>query len=139
MSMSAYGQTPRVESINVVEYGIYTTTTESERAAKDTPGGAIKSTTNIRHALTTRDIPAQLGLEFGFRFDVIGTPTGARVPVHVVAIFPAPGLYDTASKQRFPKAEYDRIDAIGRGGYLSYTFEQDWEQIPGVWTFQLWN
>jgi hypothetical protein len=132
-------QAPQVERIDVVEYGIYTTTTESAQAAPDAPGGTIKHTGNIRHAATTRVVPAQLGVEFGFRFNVVGTPAGAKVPLHVLAYFPPPGLNDTENKKQFNQAGYDRTDAIGPGGYLSYTFDHDWELVPGVWTLQIWN
>jgi hypothetical protein len=56
-----------------------------------------------------------------------------------VALFPDPGLYDPATGRRFTRAGYDRTDAIGPGGYLSYSFDHDWEMVPGVWTLQIWN
>jgi hypothetical protein len=138
-STGAQAQDGQVKRIDVVEYGIYTTSTESAMTAPDAPGGTIKHTTNIRHAATTRTIPAQLGVEFGFLFTVVGKPAGAKVPLHVIALFPAPGLQDSASQKHFGQAAYDRVDAIAPGAYLSYTFDHDWELVPGVWTFQIWS
>jgi hypothetical protein len=57
----------------------------------------------------------------------------------VVALFPPPGLRDPAAKQPMLQAAYDRSDAIGKNGFLSYTFEDEWELVPGVWTLQIWN
>ena len=139
LSSPIFAQLPHVDRLTVVEYGIYTTTTDRVAPAPDAPGLTIRYKSNIRHAATTREIPAQPGVEFGFKFDVVGSPAGAKVPLHVVAIFPPPGLIDASSNKSFSTAEYDRTDAIGPGGYLSYSFDHDWELVPGVWTFQIWN
>jgi len=37
----------------------------------------------------TRTIPARQGVAFGFRFTVVGTPSGAIAPLHAVTIFPS--------------------------------------------------
>jgi hypothetical protein len=136
---TANAQTAQVERIDVVEYGLYTTSAGGKLASENVPSGTVTNKKDIRHVQTTNVVPGQLGIEFGLRFNIVGSPAGTVVPLHVVAIFPAQGLHDPSAGRTFTTAEYDRADAIGPGGYLSYTFDHDWEVVPGVWTFQIWN
>lgn len=133
----AHAQTPKVERIDIVEYGIYTSDADSKTSVPNVPTGEVLHRANVRLAETTQTVPAQKGVEFGFRFNIVGAPKG-KVQLHVVAIFPPPGLLDPSKNKPLTRGEYDRSDAIGSGGYLSYSFNNDWELVPGVWTLQPW-
>ncbi len=134
----AYAQTPQIDRIDVVEYGIYTTTATGEVSAPGTASGTRSIVTDVRHAATTRTVPAQKGAEFGFRYTVVGAPAGAIVPIHFVTIFPAPGLRNPATQQVKDRSEYDVNVAIGQTSFKSYGLDNDWEVVPGVWTMQIW-
>ncbi len=134
----AYAQTPQIDRIDVVEYGIYTNTIENKQANQNSPTGQINEYANIRLAATTHTIPAQLGVTFGEGFTVIGTPNGARVPLHVVVIFPPSGLRNPAMQQPSAHDEWDQNASIGERSHDFYTFENGWEVVPGVWTMQIW-
>jgi hypothetical protein len=137
-AMNASAQMLRVERIDIVEYGIYTADVESAVAAPGTPAGARNVVSDVKHAATTRTIPAQLGVRFGFRFIAVGTPSGATLPLRMVTIFPKPGLIAHAGARPIARSEYDRPVAVGATSYRDYSFDEAWELAPGVWTFQIW-
>jgi hypothetical protein len=134
----AYAQTPQVDRIDVVEYGIYTATTTGQQAVSTTAAGTVSTLNDIQLAATTRTVPAQQGVRFGFRFVVVGAPAGAIVPLHMVTIIPPPGLTNPATQQTKAQSEYDTTAPIGQTWYKGYTLTNDWEVVPGVWTMQVW-
>lgn len=138
VSTGAYAQTPQIDRIDVVEYGIYTVNTESTLSAPGVAGGTRNIVSDIRHAATTRNVPAQKGVKFGYRFTVIGAPAGTIVPIHMVVILPLPGLRDPAMQKPFTRDEYDRTAGIGTTSFTTYSLDDDWEVVPGIWTFQIW-
>jgi hypothetical protein len=138
VSTGAYAQTPQVDRVDVVEYGIYTANTQSTQLAPGTAAGTVSTINDIQHAATTRTIPAQQGVRFGFRFVVVGAPAGTVVPLHMVTIFPPPGLTNPATQQLKAQSEYDTNAPIGATWYKGYSFTNDWEVLPGNWTMQVW-
>jgi hypothetical protein len=138
VSTGAYAQTPQIDRIDVVEYGIYTGNTQGTQSAPGTATGTVSTIGDIQRAATTRTVPAQQGVRFGFRFVVVGAPAGTVVPLHMVTIFPPPGLTNPATQQRKAQSEYDTSAAIGTTSYKGYNFTNDWEAAPGIWTMQIW-
>ena len=136
-STGSHAQTLQIERIDVVEYGLYTATTTSQEAA-DTATGTASALTEIRHAATTRTVPAQQGVRFGFRFTVVGAPVGANVQLHFVTVYPIPGLRNPATQELKALGEYDHSVTIGESSYRGYSLDYDWEVVPGIWTLQIW-
>ena len=137
-SAGTYAQTPQIDHIDVVDYGIYTANTESIEALPGTAASDLAIRNDIRHVKTTRTVPAQQGMEFGFRYVVVGAPVGTVVPLHMVTIFPSPGLRNPATRQIKAQSEYDRSKTIGTTSYRSYVLDNGWEVVAGIWTFQIW-
>ena len=63
---------------------------------------------------------------------------GAEVPLDFVIVYPAPGLVDPAEPQPLLESRYSRNKKIGETVYLGYGFENDWEIVPGEWSFEIW-
>lgn len=80
----------------------------------------------------------RLGVRFGFRYSLIGSPQGVEVPVLIVTIFPAPGLHNPKTGQVFHRDEYLSTKLLGGISYTDYGFDEPWELVPGLWTFQVW-
>jgi hypothetical protein len=135
----AHAQMLHIDAVKVVEYGLYTADVDSAVAAPGTPMGSSTVLTDVKHAATTRTIPAQLGVRFGFRFTVLGAPTGVTLPFRMVTIFPYPGLVAHPGARPQARSEYDKPVTIGATSYRDYSFDQPWELVPGVWTFQIWH
>jgi hypothetical protein len=126
-----------VTSIEVTEYGLYTLNiTGTQREAT---GVSRNTVGDIRHAATTRTVPAQIGVRFGFRYRVNGNPQGQKVELKRITIFPAPGLKTPNSAQPLQKTEYTIVREIGALSYTGYGLEDPWELVPGKWTIQIWQ
>jgi hypothetical protein len=132
LPFSAHAQTARVDRIDVVEYGIYRAETTKQTATPGTAGGYVRTLTNIKNSEVTRTIPARRGVRFGFRFNVIGAPNGAQVPITKITKVPEPGLRKPGSAKVVYRDEYVSTRTIGQESYTDYGFDDDWELVPGA-------
>jgi hypothetical protein len=71
---------------------MYQTETTKRTETPGTAGGYVRTLTSIRNSEVTRTIPARPGVRFGFRYNVVGAPDGAQVPISIVDKFPERGL-----------------------------------------------
>lgn len=134
----SYAQAPQATRIDVTEFGIYTADLVKAEKAPGTVTGTTNIVTHMRLAAQTRIIPAQKGVAFGFRFNLVGAPAGAIAPLHAVTIFPS-AMTDPATHMSKTQIESDFGLSIGAVGYHGYEMDSDWEVLPGVWTFQIWS
>jgi hypothetical protein len=128
----------QVERVEIVDAGTYTVTVGEETADPNAPSGAIAAPVTATLVEATTAIPARLGLEFGFRYVVVGAPAGAEVALDFVIAYPPPGLADPADTEPLRESRYTRRKTIGDTVYLGYGFENDWEIVPGTWRFEIW-
>ena len=133
-------QIPQVEKIKVTDFGIYTAERDSSIKTPNTASGVTHGVDidTISLSETTRTIPARMGIHFGFRYSIIGAPSDADVDLHVVNIFPSPGLVNPATQVPRMRDDYVHTGVIGEECYHDYSFDHDWELVPGTWTFQIW-
>jgi len=130
-------QALQVDRIEVVEYGIYTVSLV--HAERDAKGILQSSLSNIQHVETTRMVPAKIGVRFGFRFVVVGTPKDAKVTLRKITHFPPGGLQPPGSKEALSRSETTMTRTIGgEARYTDYGFDDPWELVPGPWTIELW-
>jgi len=128
----------KVDRIDVIDAGIYTVETGAATADPGAPGDTIVAPLKATLVEATTAIPGGLGLEFGFRYVVVGAPAGAEVPLDVVITYPPPGLADPADPAPLRESRFTRAKKIGETVYLGYAFENRWEIIPGEWTMEIW-
>jgi hypothetical protein len=57
-----------VQTIEITEYGVYTTASDASSAAPGTASGKIEQVSNIKLVQSTATVPARVGVEFGFRY-----------------------------------------------------------------------
>ncbi len=129
-------QAPSVERIEIVEFGIYSV--ERQVQGRDARGINQATASNVQHAATTRDIPARIGITFGFRYRIIGKPDQAPITLRRVVVFPPPGLQPSSSSKRLPQDEFSVQARIGETNYMFYTLEDAFELVPGVWAVEIW-
>jgi Domain of unknown function (DUF3859) len=132
-----FAKIPYINRIEIVEFGLYTV----DRAIQGRDGAGINkaSAFNVRHAAAIRTAPAQIGVNFGFRYKVIGEPLNAPVDLKEIVIFPAPGLLPSMSSGPIPQAELALQPRIGETGYASYTLEDSFELVSGTWIIEIWH
>jgi hypothetical protein len=83
----------------------------------------------------TTEIHASAGKSFGVRVRFIGTPAGGAVAFTVKCLHPK--LTDPESGRSSESDQWENVGLIGDEGYVGYTFEKDWEMVPGTWTIQI--
>jgi hypothetical protein len=129
----------QVERIEIVEWGIYRTDNLGVIPNPNAPSGTSYLAANIRHQQTTTTVPALVGITFGFRYEVAGSPPGAAVKLRTVVRFPRQGLTSPSSGKTFLSEESDRSTPVGGIGFKGYTLDYDWEVQTGPWTVEIWH
>ena len=60
------------------------------------------------------------------------------MPINFVIVYPEPGMKGPGDQEATPKTFFSRDKKIGETAYAGYGFENDWEIVPGKWTFEVW-
>jgi hypothetical protein len=128
----------RVDRLEVVSKGIFEVQTGETTPDTTAPTGEIAAPVTSKNIEATSEIPAKIGLEFGVQYRVVGAPEGAEVPLELVITYPAPGLADPSESEPIRTTRFTRQKKIGETTYVGYGFENDWELVPGTWTFIIW-
>ena len=129
-------QAQNVRGIQIVEHGIYTAGIERQERG---PDGLWRNVLgNICHVSTTTNVPAKLGLHFGFRYRLIGLPEGQVVELRKITLFPV-AMMPPGATQPITRSIYSFRRTIGPVTYTGYGFDEASELIPGTWSFQIWQ
>ncbi len=123
-----------VSSIDIVEYGLYVADVENTEVLPN--GLAANTLSSLCHVATTYNVPAKMGMHFGFRFRTNGPNNGIVGPRKII-VFPAdmrpPG------SPPLKTAEFQISKLIGSVSYTGYAFDHAWEMQLGTWTTQIWE
>lgn len=87
----------------------------------------LKSTTNV---------PARIGVRFGFRYEILGTPTNA--PIILTMVGKHPPIKNATTGKIDTKDTYSLRSWIGRT-YTSNSLDEESDLVPGQWTFEVWH
>ena len=152
-----------VQAIEITEYGIYTTDSPAGAAAPGTASGRIEQVSNIKLVQSTTTVPARVGVEFGFRYKIVGQPAAAPPPQAGTTILgiqlgsqPAPPPVATTNLKyvtRIPKPGMRNPETgnvtltnvfyqehkVGEQLYRLYRLTERWEVVPGTWTLEIWD
>jgi len=123
LTAAAFAAEAQAVEVEIVQSGIY----ELERGSAEGPI-LIKSTTVI---------PAELGSEFGFEFNVRGTEPGRPVELTLVTEFPSQGLYEMETQKIVFRDERTFRSGSELRGYHGYILDSPSELVLGTWTFKI--
>jgi len=123
--------------IEFTDYGVYAV--DRKIHGRDSLGLNTATGSNIRHTATLRTIPAQIGTTFGFQFRIVGKPYDAPIDLRGVVKFPSPGMTVPSSTTPVAQDQFKIQTKIGEPAYFSYTIEDSFELVPGVWTMEIWH
>jgi hypothetical protein len=129
----------RIDRIEIVDSGVYAIEAGAATPDPNTPTGEVTAVETARNIEATTQIEARLGLEFGFRYTIVGEPAGGEATLDFVILYPDPGIRDPGEPSPLRESRYSRAKKVGETIYLGYGFENDWEIVPGAWTFQIWQ
>ena len=123
-------------SATIIEHGIYTA--ETVRTEKLPNGFSSNIVRNICHVATTEDIPAKLGVQFGYRYRLDGPQENAAVILTRVTRFPAP-MKPPGGAAAQSVSEHNIQMRVGTVSYVGFGFDHDWEMMRGRWALELWQ
>jgi hypothetical protein len=152
-----------IQSIEITEYGVYATEAANSSAAPGTATGKIDQVSNIKLVQSTTTIPARVGVEFGFRYKIIGQPAAAPAPqagatilgmqfgtqpaappsaavnLKYVTHIPKPGMRNPETGNLTLTNVFYQEHRVGEELYRLYRLTERWEIVPGVWTLEIWD
>ena len=132
-NLLAAGLTPTVE---MVGYGLYEIGSFETMAAGKSICGVKHNIENWKLSEKTDRVPAVKGTNFGFEFKMTGLAEGRVVRLEKKTI--TPGLTPPgASKPAYESVTYWDLP-VETVNFIGYTFDYDWEAVPGQWTIQLY-
>jgi hypothetical protein len=129
---------PTIERVDITEFGIYTTSTQNKQPAPGTAAGALDEESNIALQQSTTTLPARLGVEFGFRYKVVG-PTPGAVNLKNITVIPPPGIRNPTTGNITLTSVFNQDRNVGGEYYRLYHMTEPWEVVPGVWRLELWD
>jgi len=127
-----------VRAAEIVGFGIFDASTTVARHGYTASTMAKDDVRGIRFLEYTTDIPAKLGVNFGFQYVINSSPRGKPIRVTSVIKFPEGGVKRPGG--RLYTESRDTHDVIiGKKALHGYGFDEEWEMVPGTWIFELWH
>jgi hypothetical protein len=128
-----------IDSIDILEKGIYDSREVARVPTPELASGKSRLLADLKLVKETTTIPARLGVRFGIRYKLVGEPAGAPAPLLWVVKFPEQGLRNPETNQTKPDDRVKLNRTIGDIHYRGYGLDADWEVVPGIWTFEIWQ
>ncbi len=136
----AHAQTPAIERIDVIDPGIYVSETIQVKKDADTASGEVFYAKSVRLVEKTTTVEAQVGVGFGFKFNVVGQSPNGRAQLTNIIIYPPPGVKNPTTGETTPREVLARSPALNNPeAYAGFSFEHEWEIVTGTWTFEIWD
>lgn len=128
-----------VSEIEFRDCGLYTLKIAGREDDAKSTSGKHTTVEVLDLVQETRKVPARLGVSFGCRAHLKGTPEGSDGVVTAV-IRPPSGAKDAKSGTPIAAMRGERTYTIGgRAGYIGYTFRAENRLAPGTWTIEAWS
>ncbi len=124
--------------IQLLEYGTFRKLASTNDVSD--PGsltGARHAVSNVALVESTTNVQARIGTSFGFRVKFPGKNSNEIVPCTAKCLHPR--LADPSSGRSSEVDQWDTSGLAGQDGYIGYTFDNDWELVPGRWTLQVFQ
>jgi hypothetical protein len=127
-----------VQSVDIIDHGIYKIELTGDRVPVPSAGaGAVQPASRTVLIATTNQIPPQIGITFGCRFVAQGQPDGAIVDLDILVRHPAFRKPDGSVTSPLDVVPWPY--RIGEVAGFTYTFDHDWEAVPGKWSIEVWR
>ena len=126
---SATSIAAEVNSIDIIDYGLYKTTFAHWQQAPDTHRGEIQIVGGKELIKRTKIIPAEGGAEFGIRYVVNGQDEGGQVDL----------LVKISHSELQSSDEWVTSRQIGTPSFDGWKFDSSSEVVPGKLTIELFH
>lgn len=128
----------QLNRVDIVEYGIYTARTLKKIANDAVATGDLRPIDQLKLVKVTTTVPAEVGIRFGVRFIVDGTPRGEPVTLTYITRFPPQGLRNPDTGKTFAQNEFKWNTHVNQIDFRTYTLDNTWEAAPGEWSLEFW-
>ncbi|HEX4343287.1 MAG TPA: DUF3859 domain-containing protein [Verrucomicrobiae bacterium] len=132
-SFSLLGQEVQVTGAKVTEYGIYTA--QVRKTDINSAGLKLQGLDNFVLLTSTTNVPARVGIRFGFRYEILGEPTNA--PIVLTMILTHPPIKNALTARLETRDVYQTQSWIGKT-YTCNSLDSKSDLVPGLWTFEVW-
>jgi hypothetical protein len=126
---SATSIAAEVNSIDIIDYGLYKTTFAHWQEAPDTHRGEIQIVGEKELVKRTRIVPGKGGTEFGIRYVVNGQDEGGQVDL----------LVKVSHSKMDSSEEWVASRQIGTPSFDGWKFDSNSEIVPGKLTIELFH
>jgi hypothetical protein len=134
---SAISFAASVDRVDIVEYGIFSGPSGPRTKNSNTVSGYTTASTDLNLVSPTEAVPARLGVRFGIKYVIIGSPQGGRVKLTWLTRFPPGGLTNPRGRH-FRDNKFTQAAKIGVPTYRTFSFDEAWEAVPGDWIFEFY-
>jgi len=125
---------PRIE---IYEHGIYTSGTGYPRGLS-AQGLVEYGIDRIDLVESTGTVVAQIGVQFGFRYRLIGYPRNQPVELTYVMKMPEPGIVAPGKSRAFTRDEFKVLAWPTGDRFRLWSLDLRSDLVPGLWTFEIW-
>jgi len=135
LPLSLVGQEKvHVTGAKVTEVGIY----QAQVVTGETNAARVKlqGLNEFKLLKNTTNVPARVGIRFGFRYEILGTPTNAPITLTIVGKHPP--IKNATTGKIETKDTYSLRSWIGKT-YTSNSLDEESDLVPGQWTFEVWH
>ena len=132
---SAPANAQTIDGIQFLDAGIFAGRVLGKQPSPRTASGTINISGDRDIIEQTDRICARLGVFFGVKYQLTGKPAGETVMLDLVTRFPEPGMVN-AKGERFLQNEFNSLSTIGTAEIRTFSFDEKWELVPGLWVFE---
>jgi hypothetical protein len=106
----------------------------------DTAIGRTNQLSGVEKLEATTTVPARLGVSFGLEYRLTGEREGDAATIQIVVVPPKAGLLNPATGKRVHRESWrPSIALVGAATIVGYKLEHDWEVVPRLWRFEIWQ
>jgi len=123
-----------VTGAKVTEVGIY----QAQVLTGETNAAGVKlqGLDEFKLLKSTTNVPARIGIRFGFRYEILGTPTNA--PITLTMVGKHPPIKNSTTGKIETKETYSLRSWIGRT-YTSNSLDGESDLVRGLGTLEVWH
>jgi hypothetical protein len=122
-----------VTGAKVTEAGIYASQVMTDET--NAAGVKLQGLDEFKLLMNTTNVPARIGIRFGFRYEIFGTP--ANAPIVLTMVGKHPPIKNSTTGRVETTDTYQLNSWIGKT-YTSNSLDEKSDCVPGEWSFEVW-